>query len=74
MSSQKKTARLNLIQWHAGKLVNHELVYSLRTASLTVRGLSLTDIYPPAYKRFYMRGSLLCLITVWPGGKAMEGQ
>lgn len=54
--------------------MNLELVYSVRKASLTVRGLSLTDIYPPAYKWFYMRRSLLTLITVCPGGGAKQGQ
>lgn len=48
----------------AGELMNPELVYSLGKVFLTVRGLSLTDIYPPAYKWFYVRRSLVPLITV----------
>ncbi len=51
-----------------------ELVYSVREAVLTARGLSLTDIYPPAYKWFYMCCSLAALITVWPGAGANKGQ
>lgn len=54
--------------------MNHELVYSLRKASLTVRGLSLTDIYPSPYKWFYVHCSLLSLITVLLGGGAKQNE
>lgn len=54
--------------------MNPELVYSLRETFVTVRGLSLTDIYPPAYKWFSMPCSLLAFIIVWPGGGAKKGR
>lgn len=71
---RKKKAWLNLIQERAGELASPELVYPLRKAFPTVRGLSLTDIYPPAYKWFYMCCSFARLITVWSGGGAKTGQ
>lgn len=72
--NKKCEAWLIVIQRRAGELGNPELVYSLREAILTVRGLSLTDIYPPAYKWFYTRCSRVPLITVWPAGGAKKGQ
>lgn len=54
--------------------MNRELVYPLRKAPLTARGLSLTDIYPSAYKWFYVRCSLLSLITVLLGGGAVPNE